>query len=331
MFLYANVAQPDEYSQRLQAHGAVWRSALGKSDEQLAQMIRSDAIDILVDLSGHTTSNRLLAFARRPAPVQANWLGFPSTTGMTAVDYRITDACCDPPGMTEHLNSEKLARLPDTYMAWRPPAETPEPGPLPAARSGHVTFGSFNSCFKITPTAAALWSRILDRVPDSRLMLLAISSDAARRHFRKLFADNGIDLERIDFRPRIAFDEYLASFQRADIALDAFPYHGATTTCFSLWMGLPVVVLAGATHASRADVSMLTSAGLPQLVARTADQYVDIAASLAADLPALASMRAELRGTMQRSPITDGRKCARNLENAFRQMWAAWCAKTKTQ
>src|SRR5258706_2957829 len=222
LFLYADVARPDEYSQRLQNYGAKWRKTLGLSDADLAQMIRNDAIDILIDLSGHTNNNRLLAFARRPAPVQVNWLGFPSTTGMASMDYRITDAYCDPPGSTEHLKSEKLMRLPNIYMAWRPPKFTPDVGPLPAREAGFVTFGSFHSCFKISPTIAAIWVRILEAVRGSRLTLLAISSEAAQRHMRKLLEGQGVDPQRISFVPRLSFDEYLAAFEKVDIALDTF-------------------------------------------------------------------------------------------------------------
>jgi predicted O-linked N-acetylglucosamine transferase (SPINDLY family) len=329
IFLYADVARPDDYSERLQAHGAHWRGTLDLDHAKLAQLVRDDSIDILVDLSGHTANNRLLAFARKAAPVQVNWLGFPSTTGLPGMDYRITDAWCDPPGMTEHLNSEKIVRLPGIYMAWRPPDGTPAVAPLPAATNGYVTFGTFHSAFKITPTIAALWARILQRVPGSRLRVLALSGAGAERHARELFVNCGMDPARLDLLPRLAFDEYLASFRHVDIALDTFPYHGATTTCFSLWMGLPVVVLEGTTHASRADVSMLNNVGLPQFVAKTGDEYVGIAARLAHDLPQLAELRANLRGMMARSPNADGRACARNLERAFRKMWVEWCEKTE--
>ncbi len=276
IFLYADVARPDDYSQRLKAHGAHWRGTVGLDHAEFAQRVRDDAIDILVDLSGHTANNRLLAFARKPAPVQVNWLGFPSTTGMPSMDYRITDAWCDPPGMTEHLNSEKLVRLPDIYMAWRPPDATPAVAPLPALTNGYVTFGTFHSAFKITPTIAALWARILQRVPGSRLRVMAVSGDRRRtarapavRELRQLPDHNWKSCRAS------RSTTYLAAFQHVDIALDTFPYHGATTTCFSLWMGLPVVVLEGTTHASRADVSMLTNVGLPQLVAKSGDEYVD--------------------------------------------------------
>ena len=325
IFLYADVAQPDEYSERLKAYGAAWRRTVGMSDEQLAQRVRNDGIDILVDLSGHTPYNRLLAFARRPAPVQVTWNGYPNTTGMAGMDYRITDAYCDPPGTTEHLHSEKLARLPRIYMAWRPPREAPDPGPLPALESGRITFASFNSCFKITPALVALWSRIVDQVPGSRLMLLTINGSSAERRILNLFAANGIEPGRLEILPRMTHEEFLTAHRRVDIALDAFPYHGTTTTCFSLWMGLPVVVLAGATHVSRVGVSMLSNIGLPQLIAQNGDAYVAIATRLVADLSGLAGMRAGLRGRMLQSPVTDGRSGARALENAFREMWADWC------
>ncbi len=325
IYLYADVAQEDEYSRRLQQHGAIWRPTLDLNDEQLAQLIRDDDIDILVDLTGHTRGNRLLCFAQRPAPVQVNWLGFPCSTGMSSMNYRITDAYCDPPGATEHLNSEKLQCLPRIYMAWRPPDSVPDVGPLPALTNCRITFGSFHSCYKITPTTVALWSSILARVADSRLMMLAVDGTAAQHRLLELFAAHGIDKTRLQFVPRLKFDEYFAAHLRADIALDTFPYHGATTTCACLWMGLPVVALAGANHASRADVSMLSNLGLPQLVAASAEEYIRIAVELASDLPALAAMRAGLRQRMQASPLVDGRSCAHDLEQAFRHMWSAWC------
>ena len=325
VILYADVAQPDEYSERLRSYGAAWRRTVGLSDEQLAAMVRDDATDILVDLSGHTPHNRLLAFARRPAPVQVTWNGYPNTTGMAGMDYRITDAYCDPPGTTEHLHSEKLVRLPAVYMTWRPPHDAPDTGPLPALESRRITFGSFNSCFKITPALAALWSRILSQVPGSRLMLLTVNGGVAERRIRDFFAGNGVDPRRLELLPRMTHEEFLAAHRRADIALDAFPYHGTTTSCFSLWMGVPVVVLAGATHVSRVGVSLLSNVGLPQLAARNGDEYVEIATRLAQDPSGLAGIRAGLRGMMLRSPVTDGRSGARDLEAALREMWTTWC------
>ena len=324
--LYADVARPDDYSARLQSYGAHWRDTVGRSDEALAALVREDGIDILVDLSGHTPGHRLLAFARKPAPVQVTWNGYPNTTGMAAIDHRITDALCDPPGATEHLHRETLVRLPAIYMAWQPPADAPAVAPLPAQTRHAVTFGSFNSCYKITPALIALWSRLLARAPASRLMLLTIDGAVATTRIRDLFAANGVDAARLDIRPRVTHEEFLALHGEVDVALDAFPYHGTTTTCFSLWMGVPVVTRAGAVHAARVGASLLTNVGLPELVAHSDDEYVDIAARLAGDLPQLAALRAGLRERMTHSPLTDGRACARNLEHALRQMWMAWCA-----
>ena len=326
MFLYADVAQPDDYSDRLKAHGAEWRRTVGYDDERLARTVRDDAIDILVDLSGHTPHNRLLAFARRPAPVQVTWNGYPNTTGMKAMDYRITDAYCDPPGTTEALHSETLVRLPDIYMTWRPPTDAPDVGALPALTSGHITFGSFNSCFKVTPALVALWARLLRSVPQSRLMLLTISGRGADRRVHDLFNGNGIGAERLELLPRMSHEEFLAAHRRADIALDTYPYHGTTTTCFSLWMGLPVVTLAGRVHVSRVGVSLLSNLGTPEWIATSGDEYVEIAGKLASDLRALAASRTELRRKMLASPITNGVLGARALEGAFRNMWTRWCA-----
>jgi predicted O-linked N-acetylglucosamine transferase (SPINDLY family) len=322
--LYADVRRPDEYSERLRSQVAAWRNTLALDDERFARAVRDDGIDILVDLSGHSQGHRLLAFARRPAPVQVTWNGYPNTTGLTAIDYRITDAHCDPPGGTEHLSSERLVRLPGIYMTWRPPDDAPDVGPLPAAESRRVTFGSFNSAYKITPTLVALWARVLQRVRGSRLMLLTISSEAARRRVADLFAAHEIGPERLDVLPRLTHEEFLAAHGRADIALDTYPFHGITTSCFSLWMGLPLVSLAGATHVSRVGVTLLSNLGLERLVAQSGEEYVEIAARLAEDTAGLAGLRSGLRTMMLRSPLTDGAAGARALEGAFREMWTAW-------
>ncbi|MGZ5176933.1 MAG: O-linked N-acetylglucosamine transferase, SPINDLY family protein, partial [Burkholderiales bacterium] len=324
--LYADVARPDEYSERLKSYGATWRSTVGLSDEALARMIRSDRVDILVDLSGHTPSNRLLAFARRPAPVQVTWNGYPNTTGVPAIGYRITDSYCDPPGLTDSLHTERLSRLPGIYMSWRPPTDAPAVNALPALSSGRVTFGSFNSCFKITPSMIEVWSRVLHAVSDSRLVLFTVTGERATQRLRGAFALHGVPPERVEVRARISHEEFLAAHRDIDIALDTFPYHGTTTTCFSLWMGVPVVTLAGAVHVSRVGVTLLNAVGLPELVATSSAHYVQIASDLASDANALAHLRAELRGLILNSPLVDGRACARNLENAFKSMWRTWCS-----
>ena len=328
IFLYADVVRPDEYSQRLQAYGAIWRRTVNLDDAQLAAQVRDDEIDLLVDLSGHTPGNRLLAFARRPARIQATWNGYPNTTGLRAIDYRITDRYCDPPGRTEHLHSEMLLRMPDVFMRWRLPDDAPPVAPLPALANGFITFGSFNACFKITPSLVALWSRLLKGVNNSRLKIFTLDGDTARRRVLALFAAQGIESGRLELCGRLGHTEFLAAHDTVDIALDAFPYHGTTTTCFSLWMGTPVVTLAGAVHASRVGVSLLNCAGLPELVAHSPDEYCAIAAGLAADTAALAQRRAAMREHLRRQPLTDGVAGARDFERAVRHMWIDYCNKT---
>ena len=326
-WLYADVARPDDTSRRLQSYGARWRDTVGLSDAELAAQVRRDGIDVLVDLSGHTPGNRLLAFARNPAPVQLTWNGYPNTTGMRAIGYRITDACCDPPGTTEHLHAETLIRLPACYMAWRIPEDAPPVAAPPVLAHGHVTFGSFNACYKLSPTVIALWACLLQRVPGARLKLWTIDGEVARRRIRDLFANGGIDAGRIDFSGRVSHDAFLQAHHEVDIALDAYPYHGTTTTCFSLWMGTPVVTLAGTVHAARVGVSLLTHAGMAELVAQSPDQYCDIAVALAADPAALARRRATQREHLRGQPLTDGVAGARHFESAVRRMWQTYCSR----
>jgi predicted O-linked N-acetylglucosamine transferase (SPINDLY family) len=326
LVLYADVPRPDEYSERLKAHGAKWRSTVGHDDTALAQMVRDDRIDILVDLSGHTPGNRLLAFARRPAPIQVTWNGYPNTTGMRAIDYRVSDALCDPPGRTEHLNTETLVRLPSVFMSWRPPQDAPDPRSPPCDARGHITFASFNACYKITPTSVALWSRILREVPGSRLVLFTIPPGRSEQRLRSLFLAQGIADDRVETRERMTHEAFLSAHQEIDIALDSFPYHGTTTTCFSLWMGVPVISLVGPTHVSRVGLSLLASIGLADLAAESADGYIATAVALANAPEKLASLRGGLRTQMLRSPLTNGAECAKALEDAYRALWANWCA-----
>jgi protein O-GlcNAc transferase len=325
VLLYADVPQPDETSRRLQDHGCVWRSTVGMDDAALAQAVRADATDILVDLSGHTPGHRLLAFARCAAPVQVTWNGYPNTTGMDSMGYRLTDAVCDPPGATEAMHSEALVRLPDVFMTWRTPLDAPPVAPPPAHAAGHITFGSFNGCYKINAAVVRVWARILRVVEGSRLLLLTVDGEVARRRLLDLFSAEGIEPGRLEFLARMSHDEFLRAHARADIALDAFPFHGTTTTCFSLWMGLPVVVLVGSTHASRVGATLLRSVGLGNLAAGSEDDYVAAAAGLAADFDALGALRSGMRDRIAASPLADGRACARAVESAYRSMWHDWC------
>jgi len=329
VFCYADLARDDAVSLRLRAHAAKWRSNTGMTNEQLAGQIRGDGIDILVDLAGHTSGNRLLVFARKPAPVQVTYLGYCDTTGMRTMDCRLTDAHADPPGTTEHLHTEKLLRLPDSAWCFRAPDAAPPVAPLPARCEGHVTFGCFNARHKMNDELFALWVRILQTVPGSRLLLknFSFQDPGVQRQAHEFFTRTGIESERVEllgWLPNPA--DHLGTYSRIDIALDTFPYHGTTTTCEALWMGVPVITLAGRTHASRVGVSLLSNVGLPELISQTSEEYVQIAAGLAADLPRLAELRQSLRQRMQSSPLMDAPRFARNVEAAYRKIWVEWCA-----
>jgi len=326
IFCYSDVVQADEYTARLMQSSAVWRECAQLDDDELVKAIRQDRIDILVDLTGHTKGHRLLSFARKPAPVQVTWNGYANTTGMSAMDYRITDALADPPGMTEHLHTEQLVRMPDVYMVFRPPDDSPEVNDLPAARSGRFTFGSFNALSKITPQVVHAWSRILSSVPGARLLMATVPAGRARDRVLEMFNANGVDASRVELRERLPLYEFLALHHQADIALDPFPFSGTTTTCHSLWMGLPVVTLAGKSHVSRVGVSMLTNIGLAGMIANSVDEYVKIAVGLAMDLEKLSALRRGLRNRMLTSTLTDARRFTRQLEERFRELWADWCS-----
>lgn len=324
---YADGHVADEMTRRLRRHCDGWCSIAGLTDEQVADRVRGDRIDILVDLAGHTSKNRLLVFARKPGPVQVTWLGYPDTTGMTAMDYRITDSHADPPGMTEQFHTEHLERLPDSFLCYRPAEEPIAVAPPPSLARGHVTFGSFNTGAKINPLVVGLWARILQCLGYARLMIKyhALSSSGARQHLLSLFAAHGIDSNRLDMRNTMMSPlEHMRMYEHVDIALDTFPYHGTTTTCEALWMGVPVISLAGQTHVSRVGVSILSSAGLGELLAKNAEEYVGLAVKLAADPRRLSELRAGLRDRMRSSVLMDAPRFARNIEAAFRKMWSNW-------
>ncbi len=326
---YAHVAAPDETTQRIRARMDGWCDTVGMTHAELAARIRADRIDILVDLAGHTASNRLLTFAEKPAPVQATWLGYGGTTGLDAMDYRVTDAVADPQGDADRVHSETLVRLACGFLCYAPPGDAPEPGPPPADRCGFVTFASFNSLAKVTPQAASNWARVLKAVPDARLIIKGspFSDPGTSRRYMAHFAAEGIDEGRIELLAQLPSRQaYLALYHRADIVLDSFPYNGGTTTCEALWMGVPVVTLAGDRHVSRMSASILGRVGADDLVAHSEDEYVAIAARLARDRSRLGDLRAGLRATMAASPLCDGPAFARAMETAYRDMWRRWCA-----
>ena len=332
IFCYSNVSVPDARSEELKQLADRFVNIAGVPDQAAEEMIRRDGIDILVDLSGHTAGNRLALFARKPAPLQVTWLGYPHTTGLKAIDYRICDAVTDPPGATERFYCEKLLRLPGNFSCFAPPEEAPEVGELPSLDTGSITFGSFNNPAKITTQTVALWAGVLLGVPGSRMLVkgYALADPGSRARLAALFALHGVAPERLELLGNTpGYRDHLALYQRVDLALDTFPYHGTTTTCEALWMGVPVVTLAGASHRSRVGASLLGSVGLRDLVAQHDFEYCDAAIALARDTARLKRLRATLRPTMAGSALTDGAGFTRRLESAFREIWLGWAGAGK--
>lgn len=315
----------DETSARLKSLADRWVHCAGDDDATLAERIRQDRIDILVDLAGHTGWNRLGALALKPAPVIATWLGYLNTTGLRAVDYRITDAFSDPPG-AEAYHTEKLVRLPEGHSCFEQFDLAIDVNPLPALARGAVRFGSFNKASKLTDVVLAQWARVLRATPGSTLLIVGVGGPMAQ-HVVSTLAGHGVAADRVECRGRMALPEMLRAHHEVDLALDTHPYAGTTTTFNSLWMGVPSVTLAGAAPVSRSCGSVLTVLGLADFVAATPDEYVDIAARRAADIAGLARLRGELRQRLRQSPLMDAARFTRTLEEAYRQMWEAWCAR----
>jgi predicted O-linked N-acetylglucosamine transferase (SPINDLY family) len=325
---YSGVERPDLTTAELRRLAAGWRDVGGLGDQDFAAQIERDGIDILVDLSGHTRLNRLPVFGMRPAPVQVSWLGYPNTTGLAAIGYRLTDGWADPPGRGDGHYSERLVRLDRCFLCYAPPADAPVVAPLPALAGGGVTFGCFNNANKLNPGVAGLWARLVASVPGARLLLKAkhFLDEGTRAHYRSMFAAAGLASDRLELAGWVAERQgHLGAYGRVDIALDPFPYNGTTTTCEALWMGVPVVALAGERHAGRVGVSLLRAAGLGELVAASEVEYVATAARLAGDVAGLARLRAALRGRVAASELCDGPGFARAVEAAYRDFWRAWC------
>ncbi len=328
-FCYSNLIGPgDAVTERLRGLADNWRDVVGLDDARLTELIREDEIDILVELSGHTRGNRLGVLARRAAPVQMSYLGYPATTGLAAVDWRLTDVWADPLNMTEAFHSERVLRLANGFLCYRPDPEAPEVAPPPVASNGFVTFGSFNSLAKVTPAVIETWAEILTRVPESRLVIKAkaISDPDTRRRLDQKFAERGIDTNRLDLLGWVVEGDPLAAYHGIDIGLDSFPYNGTTTTCEAMWMGVPVIALAGDWHAARVGVSLLTRTGMDELIARSRKHYVDIAVDLASRSDVLAELRRDMRETMINSGLCDGPAFVEQLERAYRRARRAWCA-----
>jgi len=326
---YSDRETADEVTARLRAATAVWRDTAALSHTALANQILTDQIDVLFDLAGHTSRNRLPMFARRPAPVQISWLGYVGTTGLDAMDYLLADRY-HVPAAVEKYYVERVLRLPDSYACFAPPTETPLPGPLPASQSGRLTFASFNNPDKITRSVVALWAEILRRLPQSRLMLRYIGLDrpGTRAPLDQAFAEHGVAAERVDCFGASPHGDLLAAYQQVDVALDPFPYSGGLTTCEALWMGVPVVTCPGATFAGRHALSYLSTVGLTETIAADHAQYVALATALATDLPRLATLRSTLRDRVAASPLCDGPQFAQNFTNLLREAWRRYCENT---
>lgn len=318
--LYSSADEEDAITQRLRSRVENWRDIQMLSAQSVAERLREDGIDVLIDLSGHTAGNRLDVLALKPAPVIASWIGYLATTGLKTVDWRIVDAVSDPPGMTESQHCEKLLRLPGCQWSYLPQDETPPLAEAPAVKNGYITFGSFNQCAKLSAPCLNLWARLMASLPDSRMVFAAIAPGRPRQRILDIFAAHGIDADRLAFQERVPWSEYLQSYSRVDIALDSWPYTGATTSCDALLMGVPVLTLTGSRSVSRSGASLLTALGRPEWIADTEEQFIAAARALAANASALAELRPQLRAEFLASPICDGATFTRHFEAALLQM-----------
>jgi protein O-GlcNAc transferase len=330
IFCYYTHAKIDAITQRLQQSVDHWINCVPLSDEVLAERIKQDQIDILIDLAGHTSDNRLLVFARKAAPVQVTYLGYPNTTGLTSIDYRITDHHRDPEGLADELSSETLIRMPESYYCYHPYENSPTIKNLPSLQNDFITFGSLNNYVKLNSKMRALWAEILQAVPDSKLRLKPsnqiLNDPKSREAIEKQFMTLGIQPTQLIFEEMSPSPSHLNSYHQIDIALDSYPFNGGTTTCEALWMGVPVITLVGETHTARMGLSLLSTLGLSELIAYTPKEYVELAIKLANEKAYLQSLRKSLREKMQTSPLMDGPRYTHHLESAYRKMWEKWCA-----
>lgn len=319
---YFSHKDADATTARLKRLAHHWRNVADLDDQQLLRMVDADGIDILVDLNGHTSGTRLTVFARRAAPVQVSFIGYPDTTGVAEIDYRLSDAIADPLG-AERLCTESLVRLPGCFLCYRPPENAPDVAPVPCVKNGFATFGSFNNLAKVNPKVVALWAKLLRAIPDSRLVMKnpSLTDKSTRERYQALFADAGISGERLDLLGYIADDGgHLGAYGRIDIALDTFPYNGTTTTCEALWMGVPVISLRGDRHSARVGASLLTAVGSSEWIADTPEQYLQIAQSLVQDQPRLVQLRSGLREQMRISCLCSAQAYVKAVESAYDEM-----------
>ena len=325
IYCYSTRSKNDKATRQIQSLTDVWRDAARMPDTELADAINRDAIDVLVDLTGHAGVTALGAFAQQPAPVQVSWLGYLNTTGLTRIQYRLCDACTDPQGMTDHLYTETLVRLPHSQWCFRPFLSIEHAREPPLKRNGFITFGSFNNSPKLSQTARGLWSEILTRLPDSRLVVAGTTEGHARDRLIRDLLEAGIAGSRLTIVPRTSLEEYFPWFDAVDIALDTTPYSGGTTTCDTLWMGVPVVTVPGSRSVSRSAASILSAVGLTEWIAATPEDYVRLAVEFAREKELITTLRGSLRQRMRDSPLMDEPRFVRDLEDAYRRMWRTWC------
>lgn len=325
LWAYATSATVDHMTGQLRALTEVWREVHHLSDEALAEQIRADGIDVLIDLSGHTRHNRLLTFARKPAPVQATWIGYPNTTGLQAMDYVLADRFNAPHGLYEQFYVEKFARLPSSGT-FAPAQDAPPVSGLPALRNGFVTFGSFNNTGKLGDQVIAVWSQVLLAVPGSRLLMANVSAPALAQQFTERFGRQGIAADRLTFAPHMPMRDYLSLHHEVDLILDAWPYTGGTTTNHALWMGVPVVTLRGPSRSHCQSAAVLGRMGMQDWVTLSEADFVALAVQWANAPLALSAVRAGLRERWQTAPLRQPATVARGLEQALLVMWQRWCA-----
>jgi predicted O-linked N-acetylglucosamine transferase (SPINDLY family) len=328
IFCYAEILREDETTARFRRMADHWHSTVGLSDDAAANMIREHQIDILIDLAGHTAHNRLPVFARKPAPIQLTYLGYPGTTGLSAMDYRITDHYADPDGTADAFYSERLLRLPDSLCCYRPSADMQGASPLPALARGYLTFGSFNNFNKVDQPTLEVWAELLRALPASHLMMLTVPEGEARQRLVSRFAELGIDAQRLEFHGKLPSAEFHRKFLEVDISLDPVTVSGGTTTCESLWMGVPVIAFVGKRFITRVSYSFLSTTGLGDFAAFSPEDSIRIAAHLAENLPLLVEIRAGLREHLRASPLVDEAGFTRNLEALYRDVWGKWCGAT---
>ncbi|MCS5589627.1 MAG: tetratricopeptide repeat protein [Candidatus Thioglobus sp.] len=321
---YSNIKK-DETTKRLIDTSEHWRSIGGMNDDNLIDLIRKDNIDILVDLSGHTSGNRLTIFPHKPAPIQVTWLGYPNTTGLSSIDYRFTDEIADPIGKADELHSEELVRLPNGFLCYQGDESMPVNTTLPYSNKGHITFGNFNNLTKTTPQVVKVWSQILKSIPDSRLLLKAkqLSDSNTKSRYLELFEKEGIPKDRLELHSWLPEkDGHFRLYDHVDIGLDPFPYNGTTTTCEALWMGVPVITMCGDRHSSRVGASILTHVGLEKFIATDVDGYINMAIEYANNIDSIKSIRTELRHNMQNSDLCNANVFTGNVEQAYQNMYS---------